>query len=341
MQILFCDTLLSVRLVYYLKLALNIIRFVVPILLIIKISLDVYKNMINGIDRQELVKKENNRIIATIIVFLIPTFVGIFLSFLGAINNNTSYKVTFATCYNNVNKDLLTQIEKIENDKLNSEDEKLRKQNEIYMANYKAMMKQNDEIVKKNKQNSQTDSKTPSSSGTNYNSNLTDMNKQNQVYVKNGVFYKPKYKSGDSNTYSGKNCPSNPSSQGYNNKYGYNNYFYTMLQNLIAGAKKAGYNLDISTQGCRSYATQESYYKSMEKGRAARPGKSNHGWGIASDVTFYKNSSNRCSGSRTRENCPGMAWVHDHAADYGLHFPLLHASYKEDWHIEPINLKTY
>ena len=179
------------------------------------------------------------------------------------------------------------------------------------------------------------------SNSSTYNSNLTDLNKQNGVFVKNGVFYKPKYKKGTTSTYSGKSCPINPLSQGYNNKYGYNNYFYTMLQNLIEGAKKAGYNLGISSSGCRSYSTQESFHKKMETGRAATPGKSNHGWGIASDVTFYKNASTKCNSPRTRSNCPGMAWVHDHAKDYGLKFPLLNASYKEDWHIEPMNLKTY
>ena len=36
-----------------------------------------------------------------------------------------------------------------------------------------------------------------------------------------------------------------------------------------------------------------------------------------------------------------MKWVHEHAKDYGLRFPLLNASYKEDWHIEPMTIKTY
>ena len=115
-----------------------------------------------------------------------------------------------------------------------------------------------------------------------------------------------------------------------------------MTENLIEAAKKAGYNLKLSSQGCRTYETQQDYYSRMEKGRAASPGKSNHGWGIASDVTFYKNATETCGNQRTRENCPGMAWVHDNAPNYGLHFPLVNSStYKEDWHMEPINLESY
>lgn len=339
MQVLFCDTLLSVRMVYFLKIAINIIRFLIPILLIFKLTLDIYKGILNGNDeKREILRKSSNRIIAAVLIFLVPTLISLLFSFISTFSSEgKTYKTTFTSCYNSVNQELIDKLKKIEDEKLNKEDEEARIKSEIYKANYEAYLKQNEEKAKK----AALDSQTGGGETTNYNSNLTDMNKQNGVYIQNGVFYKPKYKSGVSSTYSGKNCPSNPLSQGYNNKYGYNNYFYTMLENLIAGAKKAGYNLGISSQGCRSYTTQENYYKKFEKGRAARPGRSNHGWGIASDVTFYINETKKCGGSRTRSNCPGMAWVHDHAKDYGLKFPLLNASYKEDWHIEPLNLKTY
>ena len=337
MQILFCDTLLSVRLIYLLKVALNLIRFVIPILLIIKITLDVYKAIINGNDeKQEILKKSSTRILAAVIIFLVPTLISLLFSFISTFSGEgNTYKTSFTSCYTSVNQELLSKLKKIEDDKLSEKEEEERKNSEIYKANYEAYLKQVAENAIKNALNNQT------SSQSSYSSNITDMNKQNSVYIQNGVFYKPQYKSGVSSTYSGKGCPNNPLNQGYNNKYGYNNYFYTMLQNLIEGAKKAGYNLGISAQGCRSYATQESYYKKYEKGRAARPGRSNHGLGIASDVTFYVNATKKCGSSRNYSNCPGMKWVHDHAKDYGLHFPLLNASYKEDWHIEPMNLKTY
>ena len=105
-----------------------------------------------------------------------------------------------------------------------------------------------------------------------------------------------------------------------------------MLTNLQTAAAEAGYKFTYSHQGCRSYSAQVSTAKKYanEPGRAAKPGNSNHGWGVASDLDFES--------SKARE------WVHAHAKEYGLHFPLYGKDYKgyqEPWHIEPINLKTY
>ena len=334
MQILFCDTLLSVRLIYYLKIAMNVLRFGVPFILIIKITIDVYKGIIHtNDDRQEIYRRAAKRVIAAILIFLVPTFIGILFSFMGVFSNaNENYQKNFLTCYNDADLELIDLLERNEEERLNAEEQVRLQQELLDYANYEALYKSIQENA--NKSNF-------TGAGSTYSSNLTDMNKQNGVYIQNGVFYRPKFREGDPSTYSGKGCPSNPKSEGYNNEYGYNNYFYTMLINLVEGAKRAGYNLGISEQGCRSYKTQEDYYRDMESGRAAVPGKSKHGWGIASDVKFYKDATNKCKGTKTRENCPGMAWVHDHAKDYGLCFPLLNADYKEDWHVEPINVENY
>ena len=168
-----------------------------------------------------------------------------------------------------------------------------------------------------------------------------DINIQNSVYVIDGVFYYPNYIYGNSNTYSGMNCSSNPLGDGYNNPYGYNNYFYTRLTKFIDEASKNGYKITMSNQGCRSYSTQVNYYSWMESGRAARPGLSLHGFGIASDLEFYYSDGSICPYYRTDSNCPSMSWAHSNAYRFGLTFPLLNASYKEDWHIEPINKIKY
>ena len=356
LQTLFCGTAGEAQLVYFIKLSLNIMRFVLPIGLIVMITMDIYKNMVNGYldNKESIIKKSGNRILACIIVFCIPTIVNIIMSFISKLGYDTNYQdylaniklvnnfseeinlaainsnTNFATCYIEVNLDVINELKEAEKKQLEAEEEKKRKEALAQAAIYKA--EQQALIEANNKKNSTTGE---------YTSNLTDLNKQNSVYVENGVFYAPKYRQGDETTYSGKQCTGNYESKGYNNPYGYNNYFYTMLQNLIQGAKDAGYNLKISTQGCRTYQDQQKYYANYEPGRAAKPGRSNHGWGIASDVTFYKNANTECGSSRTYSNCPGMQWVHEHAKDYGLHFPLLNASYKEDWHIEPINLKKY
>lgn len=171
--------------------------------------------------------------------------------------------------------------------------------------------------------------------------NETDMNKQNQVYVVNGVFYYPYYVYGNNSTYSGMNCASDLVAAGYNNPYGYNNYFYNRLNNMIEEASRNGYKITMSTQGCRSYSTQVYYYNTMTPGRAASPGYSLHGFGIASDLEFYQSDGSICSGYRTDTSCPSMGWAHQNAARFGLTFPLLNASYREDWHIEPINKNRY
>ena len=169
----------------------------------------------------------------------------------------------------------------------------------------------------------------------------TDTNIQNSVYVIDGVFYYPTYIYGNNNTYSGMFCPSNPLEEGFNNSYGYNNYFYTRLERFIEDARQNGYTITISTQGCRKYSTQNYYYSTMDSGRAAAPGHSLHGFGIASDLEFYQSDGSICPYYRNDSSCPSMGWAHSNAYKYGLSFPLLNASYKEDWHVEPINKIKY
>ena len=97
----------------------------------------------------------------------------------------------------------------------------------------------------------------------------------------------------------------------------------------------------MSTQGCRTYQTQVNYYSTMTPGRAAPPGWSLHGLGIASDLEFYNSNDSPCPSGRTDKSCPSMGWAHQNASRFGLTFPLLNASYREDWHIEPINKQKY
>ncbi|MBR3660308.1 MAG: M15 family metallopeptidase [Bacilli bacterium] len=171
--------------------------------------------------------------------------------------------------------------------------------------------------------------------------NETDTNIQNNVYIINGTFNYPKYVYGNTNTYSGMFCPSDPLNNGYNNPYGYNNYFYTRLTRFIEEARNNGYLITISSQGCRTYDTQINYYNTMTPGRAASPGLSLHGFGIASDLEFYNQDGSICSYFRTDSSCPSMGWAHQNAEKFGLTFPLLYSNYKEDWHIEPLNKSKY
>lgn len=327
MQLLFCDDPGVVSVIVLLKTFLNLIRFSLPIILIIKVSLDLYKNMINGIDdKGEIKKKTFERITACIIVFLVPSIINLVLTIFSSIDIDTSdYTDNFSVCYKEASRDLVKKLKEQQELKLNAEEEKKRENNLVIAAKYEALRKAQNEAKNNNNNNN-----------TSYHDTKTNLTKLGGVYLENGTFYIP-------NGASGRNCPSNPLNEGYNNKFGYHNEFWIRLQNLKDAAIKAGYNIDFSTQGCRSYDNQVYLYKKYAStpGRAAKPGTSRHGFGIASDVDFYKNSTTKCGANRTYSNCPGMKWIHENANRFGLVFPLLNAGYKEDWHIEPISIKKY
>ena len=326
-QILFCEQPGIVQVIYFLKVFLNLIRFVTPIILIITISLDFYKNMLAGSDEKEsIIKKSGNKIIACIIVFLVPTMINLLLSVLNTASINTSdYTEDFATCYNEANPTLIKELKEKQALMLSNKEEEERKKNMLNYANLKAKEKNKNEALEKNQD---TDNS--------YTDHTTNMLKQNGgVYVQNGIFFHP---SGDS----GRSCVTPKTS--FNNPYGYHNEFWNRLQAFKQAAIQAGYNIDYSTHGCRTYEQQvsASIKYASTPGRAAKPGNSKHGWGIASDVNaFYKNATEKCGSNRSYSNCPGMKWAHENAPKYGLNFPLLNASYKEDWHIEPLKRESY
>lgn len=112
------------------------------------------------------------------------------------------------------------------------------------------------------------------------------------------------------------------------NMWGLEPSFYANIIALIEEAKSIGCNASIIS-GHRTYAAQNSLYQKYrvsDPGRAARPGYSNHEYGIAADLRYSPKTS----------TC--LSYYHNNAKKYGLHFPLLYASRPEDWHIEPVNI---
>lgn len=77
------------------KICLNVIRIAVPIILILMTVLDVSKNVINA-EEKDSMKKIGTRLIAAVIVFLVPTIVNIIMGLVdvalgqGASNPGTS-----------------------------------------------------------------------------------------------------------------------------------------------------------------------------------------------------------------------------------------------------------
>lgn len=75
----------------------------------------------------------------------------------------------------------------------------------------------------------------------------------------------------------------------------------------------------IFTDGYRSLARQQALYQKYGPGRAAKPGTSNHGWGIAIDMywgvrtTMFKDASKRPSGYKH----PNYKWFFENGYKYG------------------------
>lgn len=96
--------------------------------------------------------------------------------------------------------------------------------------------------------------------------------------------------------------------------------FSRQLQALInasGGRVSAG-------SGYRTEAEQKVLYDRYKAGvpgqaRAAAPGKSQHNLGLAMDLKFVDDAARK--------------WAHDHAAEYGLYFPME----DEPWHIQPLS----
>ena len=113
---------------------------------------------------------------------------------------------------------------------------------------------------------------------------------------------------------------------------GFTPEFASKLSPFLAAAEQAGVPIQI-TSGFRPYARQAELFREAVKKygseAAARkwvapPGKSNHGRGIAADIT-------------TKNPGPAQTWAHQNAARFGLEFPMAW----EPWHIQPIGTSAH
>ena len=113
---------------------------------------------------------------------------------------------------------------------------------------------------------------------------------------------------------------------------GFTPEFASKLSPFLAAAEQAGVPIQI-TSGFRPYARQAELFREAVKKygseAAARkwvapPGKSNHGRGIAADIT-------------TKYPGPAQTWAFANAARFGLEFPMSW----EPWHIQPIGTSAH
>ena len=314
-----CSDLNFLRVIYFVKGSLIIVRALAPLILIGMASLDLYKIVIKAGEKPA--KTVLNRFIAAFFVFFVPTFINVGLNSLGQadigesvcwINANES-NIMFLSKQHEIELEALKNAEKKRN-------EELKAQRELYKKDYEAAKKRAQEIAANNNVNENS---------SNYNevmnSNFLENGRDGKVVVENGIFYKPA---------SGQSGASGTAGSG---PYGYNIYFYARLQKFMQAAAQQGYLISPSSSqyGAWRPLSLQNYYwncyktKSCNNGNlAAVPGTSNHGWGIASDLSF--------------NNYNAILWAHDNARSFGLAFPLcqnVRGSCSENWHIEPLNVQ--
>lgn len=302
-----CSELGVLRVIYMIKGFLTIVKVLVPFILIIMASIDIYKVVIKTSEKPT--KVIINRFIAAFCVFFVPTFINIVLTSMG------NSVIGGTTCWVNANESNIKLLAKKQEEELNAKREAEKKRNEELKAENERLRKSYEEAMTKIKQTEQNNN--VSSGSSNYdevmNSNFLEHGKDGRVVVENGIFYKPT--SLDSGSAGSRGSA----------YAGYNIYFYARLQKFVEAAAANGYRItpDGGTGAWRSYASQVSM-KNSHGANAATPGWSNHGWGIASDLAFGSTAA--------------MYWAHENAGAYGLAFPLcqsLGSNCWENWHIEP------
>ena len=99
------------KVMYLIKTLVNIIRWVVPVGLVIMTSLDIVKKVLNP-DEKEGQKKIMHRVIAGLVVFFVPFFIRFVLGIVdkGAENNSgtSSYKSALS-CWEEANIDCVEE----------------------------------------------------------------------------------------------------------------------------------------------------------------------------------------------------------------------------------------
>ena len=294
---------------------MHIVFTIVPIIVMIMCMIDISKHITKPDAPGPTIKMIVTRIIAGLIIFLLPTMFDAVFSLI------ENYDNTFITKYYTE-----ASIEKIEQLKVEVENERIANLNKSKAelkeaANKKAEeeRKRNEQIEEQRKENEQNNS-----GGGNYNGDSVSSGEYGSVRVENGVFYIPN-----------RRATSDADIPKQSGGYGVNPIFWERLNALLTDASAKGYNVTV-TSGWRSYSSQRSLWDNSnrpcsERGKwVACPGGSRHGFGIAADLSFNGTS---CSGGW---DCNEAAkWVHANAANYGLKFRMSW----EPWHIEPENVQ--
>ena len=298
-----------------LKYAVNIVFTIIPIIVTITAMMDLFKYMLKPDSPGPTIKIITNRILAGLIIFLLPTLISSVFTLIDDYDDSTITKY-----YNEASIDKIEQLKKeYENEQKANANKTKAKLKEAALKREEEERKRNEQIEALRKENENNNE-----SEGNYSGDSTSSGEYGSVTVKNGVFYLPnKRATKDSD------IPKQPGS------YGLNPIFWERLSALINDAKAKGYNISV-TSGWRSYSSQRSLWDSSTRACNVRgnwvacPGGSRHGFGIAADLSFNGTS---CSGSWDCNN--ETKWANANAANYGLKFRMSW----EPWHIEPAQVQ--
>lgn len=137
-----CNNILYLKILSVCSLAIKFVTFTIPIILIIKVALDLYKNIINVNDKNDLKNTILKRLSAAVIVFLVPTLVGLVMKFIEISTNN---KFDYESCLSNVKN--IKELEELEKETKRLEEElkkeKLLAKAEGYRAEQNEKINQN------------------------------------------------------------------------------------------------------------------------------------------------------------------------------------------------------
>jgi hypothetical protein len=294
-----------------LKYILSIIFTIIPIIVMIMCMVDISKHIIKPDSPGPTIKMIISRLIAGLVIFLLPTMISTVFSLVENYDDSAITKY-----YTDASVEKLEQLR--EQIKQDFAADKNKTNAELKQASI-----EREEAEKKRIEQLEELKKDEDSPG-NYDGDSISGGSYGKLKVENGVFYIPNQRAtSDSDI---------PKQSG---QYGLNPIFWERLSSLLNDAKERGYNVTV-TSGWRSYSSQRSLWDNSSRACSERPkwvacpGGSRHGFGIAADLSFNGTS---CSGGW---DCNAAAkWVHENAANYGLKFRMSW----EPWHIEPENVQ--
>ena len=298
-----------------LKYTFSIIFTVIPIIVMVMCMIDLSKHITKPDNYGPTIKIMVSRLIAGLIIFLLPTLISTVFSLIENYDNSSITKY-----YTDAS------VEKIEQLKSELSAEFAAEKNKTTAELKQAGIEREEAERKRVEQleEFEREEENTNTGGGNYSGDSISGGESGSLRVENGIFYLPN-----------RRATSEADIPKQSGEYGLNPIFWERLSTLISDAKAQGYNVTV-TSGWRSYSSQRSLWDNSnrpcsERGKwVACPGGSRHGFGIAADLSFNGTS---CSGGW---DCNAAAkWVHANAANYGLKFRMSW----EPWHIEPENVQ--